>query len=227
MPVIQKPRETGIPVVDALYSAEPDVSPVPLAPAIAREKYLRAALEALPKLSAKEYAKENMIRQYLNQLIQSIPQRHLDLIRNVYVAIPEEVSKYSQAKRDYIPAGIYLPRTGDVVLIKGKSGIKTPLHEVGHATEDILPDFLYGRINQFYKENPAIIRLLEEKVRGGKYNPSEIYADLYAVSLLKRALPNHPAVVYFRNYVPPDILNIPNRLYRVPYDDVLMAITFR
>lgn len=215
MPVIQKPRETGIPVVDVLYSAEPDISPVPLAPAIAREKYLRAALEALPNLSAKDYVRGNLVRQYVNRLIQKLPQRHLDMVRDVHVALPEEIPKYSRVKRDYIPSGIHLS-SGDIVLVKGRSGIYTPIHELGHATEDLVPDFLMDKIRRFYKENPDIIGILEREVRKGKYNPAEIYADLYGARMIKEALPQHPVVIYFNKYLPHELRGIPDRLYRIP-----------
>lgn len=207
MPQIKKPEKTGIPVIDYLYSTEPDISPAPIVPAITREALLRATKEALPPLNSIYSAMRNMMdRSLVNALIQLIPKKHLEPIKSVEV-LPSYVVKALSSSDEGIVTGLYLPESRTILLARGIISPTTPIHEVGHDVFHYANPRYIERVLNTYLLNPNLPDKLSKYTNVVLDNPAELFAEAYAQNLL-RSLGNPNARNFFYA-IPREIRNIP------------------
>lgn len=217
MPVIKKPERTGIPVVDYLYSAEPDIYPAPLVPAITREALIKATKEALPVLNKIEGSMNNIIaRNLADTLIQMIPQKHLAPIKSVEV-IPPDVARALNETSNGIIRGLYLPDLRAVLLSKGFTNPATPIHEVGHDVFHYADPRYIEKVVNTYFSNPSFVETLSRYTPVSLHSPAEVFAESYAQNLL-RLLGDVNAQKFFYA-LPPEIRNMPFQIK--PYRGIL------
>lgn len=214
MPVIKKPEKTGIPVVDVLYSAEPDISPVPLAPAITREALSRAMKYALPNLTSIEGSLNNIyLRNLAETLAKVVPKKHIAPIKEIDVVVPKNASEILSEASNLVVRGRYYPDTRSIVLYKDVAGPTTAIHEIGHDLFFNADPRYIQKVMNYYMSLPL------ERIRGIQalnptgsllLDPSELFAEIYANKILNMAGSKSPVI--FLEAIPAEIRNMPFRI---------------